>query len=57
LSLSDDFCNKLVSLADMEKILIERTLQSLNGHKGRTAQILGISPSSLWRKMNLYHLR
>jgi transcriptional regulator with PAS, ATPase and Fis domain len=41
----------------MEKMLIERTLQSLNGHKGRTAQILGISPSSLWRKMNLYHLR
>jgi DNA-binding NtrC family response regulator len=56
-SLPDDFCNRLVSLADMEKMLIERTLQSLNGHKGRTAEILGISPTSLWRKMNRYHLR
>ncbi|MHB8788248.1 MAG: sigma-54-dependent transcriptional regulator [Desulfobulbaceae bacterium] len=56
-SVPDDFCNRLVSLADMEKILIERTLQSLNGHKGRTAEILGISPTSLWRKMNRYHLR
>ena len=53
----DDFCDGLVSLADMEKVLIERTLQSLNGHKGRTAEILGISPTSLWRKMNRYHLR
>lgn len=56
-ALPDDFCNRLLSLADMEKLLIERTLQSLNGHKGRTAEILGISPTSLWRKMNRYHLR
>ncbi|HBI14938.1 MAG TPA: sigma-54-dependent Fis family transcriptional regulator [Desulfobulbaceae bacterium] len=56
-SLPDDFGNRLVSLADMEKMLIERTLQGLNGHKGRTAEILGISPTSLWRKMNRYHLR
>lgn len=56
-TLPDDFCTRLVSMADMEKMLIERTLQSLNGHKGRTAEILGISPTSLWRKMNRYLLR
>lgn len=50
-------CDGLVSLAEMEKVLIERTLLSLSGHKGRTAQILGISPTSLWRKMKQYHLQ
>lgn len=55
---SPDFlCDGLISLADMEQMLIERTLQSLNGHKGKTAEILGISPTSLWRKMKQYRLQ
>lgn len=54
---TDDFCTGLVSLADMEKVMIERTLLSLNGHKGRTAKILGISSTSLWRKMKQYQLQ
>jgi len=53
----DFLCDGLISLAEMEKVLIERTLQSLNGHKGRTAEILGISPTSLWRKMKQYGLQ
>jgi len=53
----DFLCDGLLSLSEMEKMLIERTLQSLNGHKGRTAEILGISPTSLWRKMKQYGLQ
>jgi DNA-binding NtrC family response regulator len=53
----DFLCEGLISLAEMEKVLIERTLLSLNGHKGRTAEILGISPTSLWRKMKQYSLQ
>ncbi|MFA5719023.1 MAG: sigma-54 dependent transcriptional regulator [Desulfobulbaceae bacterium] len=57
-SLPPEFlCEGLISLAEMEKVMIERTLQSLNGHKGRTAEILGISPTSLWRKMKKYRLQ
>ncbi|MBW6521450.1 MAG: sigma-54 dependent transcriptional regulator [Desulfoarculaceae bacterium] len=53
----DFLCEGLISLAEMEKVMIERTLQSLNGHKGRTAEILGISSTSLWRKMKQYRLQ
>lgn len=56
-SLPDDLCSDLISLADMEKILIERTLHSLNGHKGRTAEVLGIGSTSLWRKIKQYKLQ
>jgi DNA-binding NtrC family response regulator len=55
-SLPDDLCSDLISLAEMEKILIERTLHSLNGHKGKTAKVLGIGSTSLWRKMKQYNL-
>ncbi len=53
----DLLCDGLISLAAMEQVLIERTLQSLSGHKGKTAEILGISPTSLWRKMKQYSLQ
>jgi DNA-binding NtrC family response regulator len=53
----DLLCEGLISLAEMEQVMIERTLQSLSGHKGRTAEILGISPTSLWRKMKQYSLQ
>jgi DNA-binding NtrC family response regulator len=46
-----------VSLAEMEKVLILRTLESNRGHKGRTAEVLGISPVSLWRKLKKYNLQ
>jgi transcriptional regulator with PAS, ATPase and Fis domain len=46
----------LLSLADMEKLLIVRTLRNTRGHKGRSAESLGISPVSLWRKIKKYGL-
>lgn len=39
------------SLADFEKKHIRRVLDSVNGHRSKAARILGISPSTLWRKM------
>jgi DNA-binding NtrC family response regulator len=45
-----------VSMVEMEKTLIARTLESTRGHKGKTAEILGISPASLWRKIKKYGL-
>ncbi|MFH7319676.1 sigma-54-dependent transcriptional regulator [Desulfurivibrio sp. D14AmB] len=44
------------SVVAMEKALIARTLAETGGHRGRTAEILGISPSSLWRKIKKYQL-
>jgi DNA-binding NtrC family response regulator len=46
----------LVSMSEMEKSLIARTLQSTGGHRGRTAEALGISSASLWRKIKKYGL-
>ncbi len=39
------------SLKDMEKIHIERTLAHTGGNRPRAAKILGISQSTLWRKL------
>ncbi|KIH75523.1 regulatory protein, Fis family [Geoalkalibacter ferrihydriticus] len=44
----------LISLEEMEKRLILKTLQRTSGNRGRTAEILGISPVSLWRKIKKY---
>ncbi|NLB60430.1 MAG: sigma 54-interacting transcriptional regulator [Lentisphaerae bacterium] len=38
-------------LADMEKAHITQVLESVNHNRTRAAQILGISQSTLWRKM------
>jgi len=46
----------LMSLEEMEKRLIVRGLRHTGGHKGRTAELLGISPVSLWRKIKKYDL-
>jgi transcriptional regulator with PAS, ATPase and Fis domain len=45
-----------MSLEEMEKYLIVKGLRHTGGHKGRTADILGISPVSLWRKIKKYNL-
>ncbi|GAB4337102.1 MAG: sigma-54 dependent transcriptional regulator [Desulfobulbaceae bacterium] len=52
----DEACSKMISIAEMEKMLISHTLQAVNGHRERTAEILGISPATLWRKMKKYNL-
>lgn len=46
----------LMSLEQMEIRLIRKTLKFTDGNRGRTAEILGISPVSLWRKIKKYHL-
>ena len=38
-------------LKESESKAIRETLRRNNGHRGRTAQALGIHPSTLWRKM------
>jgi len=39
-----------------EKVLISSTLKKFDGHRGKTAQALGIDKSTLWRKMKKYEL-
>lgn len=53
---NDDICSGLVSLKDMEKALIHKTLNSLQGQKAKAAEVLGISTTSLWRKIKEYQL-
>lgn len=52
----DEFCKGLASIEEMEKSLIQKTLGSLNGQKAKASQVLGISPTSLWRKIKKYNL-
>jgi DNA-binding NtrC family response regulator len=51
-----DLASGLVRLEDMEKALIQRTLRGLQGQKARAAEALGISTTSLWRKIKRYEL-
>ncbi|MBW1916574.1 MAG: sigma 54-interacting transcriptional regulator [Deltaproteobacteria bacterium] len=44
------------TLAASEARLIADTLAQYQGQRGRTAQALGIAPSTLWRKMQKYGL-
>ncbi len=44
----------LPSLAEMERNHIERALESVDGHRGRAAHILGISERNLYRKLKAY---
>lgn len=43
-------------LETQEARLIADTLARYHGHRGRTAQALGIAPSTLWRKLKKYGL-
>jgi DNA-binding NtrC family response regulator len=49
-----DLGDGFVSLAEMEKSLIEATLNKLAGNQSSAAKKLGISRSTLWRKMKEY---
>jgi DNA-binding NtrC family response regulator len=44
----------LPSLEEMERAHIERVLQSVQGHRGSAARILGISERNLYRKLKTY---
>jgi DNA-binding NtrC family response regulator len=52
----EDLALGLVTLEDMEKTVIGKTLQSLQGQKAKAAALLGISTTSLWRKIKKYNL-
>ena len=43
-----------VSIADIEKEMIERTLDKFRGNRRKTAQVLDISERTLYRKINEY---
>lgn len=46
----------LVSLQDLEKKHIHQVLQAVSGQREKAAEILGITRSTLWRKMKKYNL-
>jgi two-component system, NtrC family, response regulator HydG len=56
LSLPDLGAGGMPSLQDMEKQLIESTLERLDGNQTEAAKALGVSRSTLWRKMKEYGL-
>jgi len=43
-------------LKNAEKLMIKSTLQKFGGHRGKTAETLGINKTTLWRKMKKYGL-
>lgn len=45
---------ELMSIDDMEKMLIHKALHTFNGNRTRAAEILGISVRTLRNKLNLY---
>jgi two-component system NtrC family response regulator len=45
-----------VSLEELECAHIEAVLRRENWHQGRTAETLGISPKTLYRKIRTYSL-
>ncbi len=45
-----------VSLEELERAHIEGVLRRENWHQGRTAEVLGISPKTLYRKIRAYGL-
>ncbi len=48
--------NRLLSLEDIEKITIEKTVNEVGGNLSLASRILGISRSSLYRKIYKYNL-
>ena len=45
-----------MKLEEGTKYLILKTLEKYNGNKTRAAEVLGIDPSTLYRKLNRYGL-
>ncbi len=52
-----DRLDDIVPIATMERLLIEKALRALNGQRAKVAEALGISPTSLWRKIKRYGLK
>jgi DNA-binding NtrC family response regulator len=48
--------NSLAKLEEIEKREILAALERTNWHQGKTAELLGISPSTLYRRLRVYNL-
>ena len=46
-----------ISLEELEKQYILKTLKKTNNNHKLTAQLLGINPSTLWRKIKKYDIK
>ncbi len=55
-SMQSSTANRLQSLEEMERAHIAKVLQSVDGHRDKAASILGITRSTLWRKINKFGL-
>ena len=55
-SVVDEVLERTDPLAENEKVLLQRVLQNVQGHRGKAAEILGISRPTLWRKMKKHGL-
>jgi transcriptional regulator of acetoin/glycerol metabolism len=57
LAIAFDSRAALISLTDMEDRHIRMVLENVNGNQTQAAKILGISRSTLWRKMGEYGIQ
>jgi DNA-binding NtrC family response regulator len=48
----DELGGQFISLEELERTHIKRVLKSVNGNQNKAAKILGISRTTLWRKLN-----
>jgi transcriptional regulator of acetoin/glycerol metabolism len=48
--------NSPIALHEVERQQIIRALEQTNWHRGKTAELLGISPSTLYRRLREYNL-
>ena len=51
---SADATKEIIPLAEMEKQYILKVLETNQGNKSKTAELLGISRSALWRKLKQF---
>jgi DNA-binding NtrC family response regulator len=49
-------CPALMTIEEMERFLIQRTIRELEGQKNKAAESLGIDVSTLWRKLKKYDI-
>jgi DNA-binding NtrC family response regulator len=52
---SQDAIKEIMPLADMERQYILKVLEATQGNRSKTAELLGISRSALWRKLKQYN--
>ena len=52
----DDAFEVGMSLEDLERIAIQRTLEAVDGNRRHAARMLGIGERTLYRKIKAYNL-